>query len=146
MKKWLSMLDSIGLFTSTISPIVSCVTNENVDKQIRLDIFRNYVKTNSESNNSLKQAKSSDQPFKWYAPKNTEDGSLNVWANDPCTILYDDEGIYYSWILFRNEKDFPAEWVEMTSPDMNSWTQTEIRIKRGREFSQTSYIPSALGG
>lgn len=29
---------------------------------------------------------------------------------------------------------------------MNSWTQTEIRIKRGREFSQTSYIPSALGG
>ncbi|WP_338992493.1 hypothetical protein [Spiroplasma endosymbiont of Seladonia tumulorum] len=60
--------------------------------------------------------------------------------------MHDDEGIYYNWILFRNGKDFPAEWVEMTSPDMNSWTQTEIRIKRGREFSQTSYIPSALGG
>ncbi|WP_338992490.1 hypothetical protein [Spiroplasma endosymbiont of Seladonia tumulorum] len=72
MKKWLSMLDSIGLFTSTISPIVSCVTNENVDKPIRPDIFRNYVKTNSESNNSLKQAKSSDQPFKWYTHQKTQ--------------------------------------------------------------------------
>lgn len=50
MKKWLSMLASVGLVTSTISPIVSCVTNENVDKPIRPDIFRNYVKTLNKRN------------------------------------------------------------------------------------------------
>ncbi|MBE4704159.1 hypothetical protein [Spiroplasma platyhelix] len=88
-----------------------------------------------------------DQPFKWYSPKNTEDGSLDAWANDPCSILYDKEQkLYYSWMLFRNGRDFPSGWVEMVSSDLNTWTQTEIRIKEGREFFQISYPPAAMGG
>lgn len=91
--------------------------------------------------------KTETHPLNWYVPKNTIDGSMNAWANDPCTILYDQESEkYYSWILFRNGKGFPSNWVEMTSPDLNSWTQTEERIKEGREFFQTIYPPAAMGG
>lgn len=88
-----------------------------------------------------------DAPFKWYVPKNTENGSSDAWANDPCSILYDEETkLYYSWMLFRNGKDFPSGWIEMISSDMNEWTQTEIRVKEGREFFQVTYPPAAMGG
>lgn len=88
-----------------------------------------------------------DQPFKWYVPKNTENGSLDAWANDPCSIIYDKKKkLYYSWMLFRNGKDFPSGWVEMVSSDLNAWTQTDYRIKEGREFFQVSYPPAAMGG
>lgn len=88
-----------------------------------------------------------DQPFKWYVPKNTENGSFDAWANDPCSILYDKkQKLYYSWMLFRNGRDFPSGWVEMVSSDLNVWTQTEIRIKEGREFFKISYPPAAMGG
>lgn len=88
-----------------------------------------------------------NKPFQWYSPTNTEDGGLNAWANDPATILYDeDSGLYYSWMLFRNGRGFPSGWIEMTSPDMNNWTQTTERIKEGREFFAKSFDPSAMGG
>lgn len=90
---------------------------------------------------------SNRQPFKWYAPKNTNGKNLDAWANDPCTILYDKkQNLYYSWMLFRDGKSFPSGWIEMTSPDLNTWTQTEMRIKVGSEFFPVAFEPGTSGG
>ncbi|PPE04458.1 hypothetical protein EELLY_v1c01330 [Entomoplasma ellychniae] len=89
------------------------------------------------------------RPINWYSPVNTLDGTPNAFANDSCSILWDeDQKLFYSWMLFRNGKGFPSGWIEMTSPDLNTWTQGEYRIQQKREFDTINGkgSTSALGG
>lgn len=37
-------------------------------------------------------------------------------------------------MLFRDGKDFPSGWIEMTSPDLNTWTQKDYKIKKDKHF------------
>ncbi|AVN62053.1 hypothetical protein CG001_00050 [Mesoplasma coleopterae] len=89
------------------------------------------------------------RPINWYTPHNTKDGSASAFANDACSILWDEEKqLFYSWMLFRNGKNFTSGWVEMTSPDLNVWTQGEYRIQQGKHFDKSSIFgkTSAYGG
>ncbi|ATI73408.1 hypothetical protein [Mesoplasma florum] len=91
-----------------------------------------------------------DRPVNWYSPFNSKTGSSDAFANDACSILWDEEQqLFYSWMLFRDGKGFPSGWIEMTSPDLNTWTQGKYRVKYGREFENLynqNYQTSAIGG
>ncbi|AGY41545.1 hypothetical protein mflW37_4780 [Mesoplasma florum W37] len=91
-----------------------------------------------------------DRPVNWYSPFNSKTGSSDAFANDACSILWDEEQqLFYSWMLFRDGKGFPSGWIEMTSPDLNTWKQGKYRIQQGSEFENLddpSYSTSALGG
>ncbi|ATZ21701.1 hypothetical protein [Mesoplasma tabanidae] len=91
-----------------------------------------------------------DRPVNWYSPFNSKTGSSDAFANDACSILWDEEQeLFYSWMLFRDGKGFPSGWIEMTSPDLNTWTQGKYRVKHGSEFENINNQKnqtSALGG
>ncbi|AUM62402.1 hypothetical protein [Spiroplasma monobiae] len=135
MKKWYSrkIMFKLAFFVPVISVailaplnVVSCGNQVTISKNDRYD-----------------------RPINWYSPYNTVNGSSNAFANDNCSILWDEEQqLFYSWMLFRDNKGFPSGWVEMTSPDLNNWTQGKYRIKQGREFDTLNGKgkTSALGG
>ncbi|WP_338985345.1 hypothetical protein [Spiroplasma endosymbiont of Diplazon laetatorius] len=90
-----------------------------------------------------------DRPVNWYSPYNSVRGNSDAFANDSCSILWDEEQqLFYSWMLFRDNKGFPSGWIEMTSPDLNKWTQGKYRIKQGEQFNTLNGKgqTSALGG
>ncbi|AUB31704.1 hypothetical protein [Spiroplasma floricola] len=128
-KTWFKTVLGINAATlMTVAPlsVMSCSTNVNYSND-------NYF----------------DRPMNWYSPFNSKEGNANAFANDSCSILWDEEQqLFYSWMLFRDGKGFPAGWIEMTSPDLNKWTQGKYRIKQGREFSTINGkgSTSALGG
>ncbi|AVN64766.1 hypothetical protein CG002_00050 [Mesoplasma florum] len=121
MKKVLTIITSMFLVITAPLSMVSCGVNEIPDSR----------------------------PLNWYTPYNSKNGGPNVFANDACSILWDEEkGLFYSWMLFRDNKSSTSGWIEMTSPDLNVWTQGDYRIKPGKHFDRKSIFgnTAAFGG
>lgn len=108
MPKLFALAAIIGLTTPTAGPIVNEQTNKKVAAENELQKIINTQLANQQTDLATMTGLPNyspgepgehrgNQPFQWYAPSNSTDGTLNAWANDPCTILYDEAShLYYS--------------------------------------------------